>query len=61
MFEDTEASIGGNSKKFAMYAAFGVFITLVFWGTGLLFHDLFSDAFMTNVSAVIGLCIGYVI
>lgn len=61
VFEDADATIVGNSKKFAIYAVLGVFTTVVFWVVELLFHYLFGTVFMTNVGAVLGLCIGYVI
>lgn len=61
VFEDGEATLAGNSKKFALYAAFGLMTTGIFWVVELLFHYLFKTVFMTNVGAVLGLCIGYVI
>lgn len=61
VFEDGEASLGGNSRKFALYTAFGVLTTLIFWGVELVFHYAFKTQFMTNVGAVLGLSIGYVI
>jgi len=61
VFEDADPTIVGNSRKFAMYAAFGVFTTLIFWATELLFHYIFGTVLMTNIGAVIGLCIGYVV
>lgn len=60
VFGDLDATLGGNSKKFALYAYFGVFTTVIFWVTELLFHYFFETVFMTNVGAVLGLCIGYV-
>lgn len=61
VFEDVDPSLVASSRKFALYAAFGVFTTLLFWAVELTFHYIFQTAFMTNVGAVIGLCIGYVI
>ncbi|MDP3493890.1 MAG: GtrA family protein [Hyphomonadaceae bacterium] len=61
VFEDTDPSLVQNSRKFALYAAFGVGTTLIFWGVELAFHHIFQSQLMTNVGAVIGLCIGYVI
>lgn len=61
VFEDGEATIVGNSRKFAIYAAFGVLTTAIFWSVELLFHYMFKTVLMTNVGAVLGLCIGYVI
>jgi putative flippase GtrA len=60
VFDDQESSIVANSRKFALYAAFGVFTTLIFWTVELAFHFAFQSQIMTNVGAVIGLTIGYV-
>jgi putative flippase GtrA len=61
VFEDSEATLTGNSRKFALYAAFGIATTAIFWVVELLFHYLFGTVFMTNVGAVLGLCIGYIV
>lgn len=61
VFDDVDASLVSNSRKFALYAAFGVGTTLIFWGVELAFHYIFQSVLMTNVGAVIGLCIGYLI
>lgn len=61
VFDDVDPSLAANSKKFAMYAVFGVFTTVIFWGVELVFHYVFQSVLMTNIGAVTGLCIGYVI
>ena len=61
VFDDVDASLVNNSRKFTLYAAFGVGTTLIFWAVELSFHYLFQSALMTNVGAVIGLTIGYAI
>jgi putative flippase GtrA len=61
VFEDMDPSLAASSRKFALYAAFGAFTTLLFWAVELTFHYIFQTACMTSVGAVIGLCIGYVI
>jgi len=61
VFEDADASLVSNSRKFALYAAFGVGTTLIFWGVELAFHYIFQSQVMTNIGAIIGLSIGYVI
>lgn len=61
VFDDPGMTLAGDSRKFALYAAFGVFTTLIFWGVELAFHYAFQSAFMTNLGAVIGLGIGYVV
>jgi putative flippase GtrA len=61
VFEDVDPSLAASSRKFALYAAFGVFTTLLFWAVELAFHYIFHTTLMTYVGAVIGLCVGYVI
>ncbi|MFT3722008.1 MAG: GtrA family protein [Hyphomonadaceae bacterium] len=61
VFEDVDPSLAASSRKFALYAAFGVFTTLLFWAVELAFHYIFQSAFMTYVGGAIGLCVGYVI
>lgn len=61
VFDDADASLVNNSRQFAIYAAFGVGTTLLFWSVELAFHYIFQSVFMTNVGAVIGLTVGYVI
>lgn len=61
VFKDADPSLVNNSRKFALYAAFGVGTTLIFWAVELAFHYVFQSQFMTNVGAIIGLSVGYVI
>lgn len=61
VFEDVELSFAQNSRKFALYTAFGIGTTFIFWGVELAFHYIFQTQLMTYVGAVVGLCIGYVI
>lgn len=61
VFEDVDVSIAGNSRKFALYAAFGIGTTMLFWIVELVFHYTFNSVFMTNVGGVFGLSIGYVL
>lgn len=61
VFGDKDLSARGNSRKFILYATFGVLTTALFWGVELGFHYTFNTTFMTNVGAVIGLTAGYVI
>lgn len=61
VFQDNKASLRNDSCKFAVYAAFGLGTTFIFWGVELAFHHMFQSALMTNVGAVLGLSIGYVI
>jgi putative flippase GtrA len=50
-----------DAKKFALYSLMGVFTTVIFWGTEILFDALYIDPNAKYVGAVIGLSIGYVI
>lgn len=59
VYKDADQSIVGASRKFALYSAFGIGTTLVFWAVELLFHYIFDTTLMTNVGAVIDLTIGY--
>lgn len=61
VFEDADPSLSQNSRKFALYAAFGVGTTFIFWFVELVFHLMFQSQLMTNIGAIIGLCMGYVI
>ncbi|TFH39067.1 MAG: GtrA family protein [Chrysiogenales bacterium] len=46
--------------KFVVYSLMGVFTTLIFWGTEILFHHLFVFPQAKYLGAVIGLTVGYV-
>lgn len=56
-----DAPIQGDGTKFGLYALSGVLTTAIFWAVELSFHYVFQTAFMTNVGAVLGLSVGYVI
>ena len=61
VFGDLDSSAATNSRKFALYSAFGLLTTVIFWATELAFHYAFGTAFMTNLGGFLGLCAGYVI
>ena len=48
-------------KKFALYSLMGVFTTIVFWGTEMVFYYLVSDHNAKYVGAIIGLSVGYIV
>jgi len=55
-----------KSKKedmlnFIIYSSMGVFTTIIFWGTELLFEYLFIHENAKYIGAIIGLVIGYII
>ena len=60
IFYHTAKNMQDNFFKFIVYSFMGVFTTVVFWGTELLFHHLFSFEEAKFVGAVVGLTIGYV-
>lgn len=61
VFEDQDRTVQGNSRKFMIYALFGVLTTAMFWGVELAFHYAFQTTTMTNIGAIVGLTLGYVI
>ncbi len=48
-------------KKFVLYSFMGVFTTIIFWGTEIIFDTLSQDPNAKYLGAVLGLTIGYVI
>ncbi len=45
--------------KFILYSFMGVFTTLIFWGTELLFHRVFLFEAAKFIGAAVGLTVGY--
>lgn len=50
-----------DAKKFVLYSLMGVFTTIIFWGTEIIFDTLSQNPNAKYLGAVIGLSIGYVI
>ncbi|NLI58687.1 MAG: GtrA family protein [Clostridium sp.] len=50
-----------NAKKFILYSFMGVFTTLIFWGSEILFDKLFEHDMSKYAGAIIGLSIGYIV
>jgi len=48
-------------NQFLKYTLVGIFTTLVFWGSELLFHVVFQTPFMRYIGGILGLAIGYVL
>jgi len=48
-------------QKFMLYSLMGVFTTIIFWGTEILFDTLISADYAKYLGAIIGLSIGYVV
>lgn len=50
-----------DAKKFLIYSFMGVFTTIIFWGTEILFHYLHDSEISKYIGGAIGLAIGYTI
>ena len=50
-----------DAKKFALYSLMGVFTTVIFWGTEIMFDMFLENDNAKYLGAIIGLSIGYVI
>ena len=50
-----------DAQAFLLYSTMGVFTTLIFWATEILFDSLFGTKLMRYVGAILGLTIGYVV
>lgn len=59
IFNDFDDSLKNNSKKFTLYSFYGLFTTVIFWGTESLFYFVYATSFARELGAVIGLSIGY--
>lgn len=46
--------------KFILYSSMGIFTTLIFWGTELIFDIIFDFESAKYIGALIGLTIGYI-
>lgn len=49
-----------DSKKFILYSFTGLFTTLIFWGTEILFDHIFTAEYARYIGAIIGLTVGYI-
>lgn len=61
IFYHTPKNKKDDAKKFALYSLMGVFTTIIFWGTEIVFHALSQNPNAKYIGAIIGLSIGYVI
>lgn len=50
-----------DARKFILYSFMGLFTTIIFWGTEIVFDYLVPTPNAKYLGAVIGLCVGYVI
>jgi len=59
VFDDAYGGRAGEARKVALYGAFSVLTTLVFWGFELAFWHVWKTDAAKYAGAVIGLSIGY--
>lgn len=50
-----------DAQKFILYSFMGVFTTIIFWGTEMVFDYVFSGSKAKYIGAVVGLLVGYII
>ena len=53
-------SLSEDTGKFILYSLMGIFTTIIFWGTELIFNACFNDEMAKYIGAIIGLTIGYI-
>ena len=61
IFYHTPKSKKDDTKKFFLYSFMGVFTTIIFWGTEMLFYYLIPLKGSQYIGGAIGLAIGYVV
>jgi putative flippase GtrA len=61
IFYHTPQNKKDDAKKFALYSFMGIFTTIIFWGTEMLFYYLIPDPNAKYIGAIVGLSIGYII
>ena len=59
IFEDLSVGAIELTKKFSFYTVMGIFTTLIFWGTEILFWLAWRTDMMREIGAIVGLSIGY--
>ncbi len=50
-----------DAKKFMLYSFMGIFTTIIFWGTEMLFYYIFTYKNAKYIGAILGLSIGYIV
>ncbi len=61
IFYHTPKDKKDDAKKFILYSFMGVFTTIIFWGTEMVFYYLVPNPNAKYIGAVLGLSIGYII
>jgi len=59
IFEDLSVGAIELTKKLSLYSVMGIFTTLIFWGTEILFWLTWRTDMMRELGAIVGLSIGY--
>ncbi|BAC09733.1 GtrA family protein [Thermosynechococcus vestitus] len=59
IFFDHKKGVHHYSRQFGLYAAMGIFTTVIFWGFETVFWLIWQSHFMREIGAMIGLAIGY--
>ena len=60
IFADHRGGLAVHGRLFGLYAAMGIFTTIIFWGTEYAFWVIWESHQMRELGAIIGLAIGYV-
>lgn len=61
IFYHTPQNMKEDSRKFMLYSFMGIFTTMIFWGTEILFYTFFDTPYAKYIGALCGLSIGYII
>jgi len=61
IFNYKTKSTSENTGKFILYSFMGIFTTLIFWASELIFDSIFTPDYAKYIGATIGLTIGYII
>lgn len=61
IFYHIPANIKDDSRKFILYSFMGIFTTMIFWSTEILFNMLLQSPYAKYIGALLGLSIGYII
>lgn len=60
IFYYTTAAKKEDVQKFFLYSCMGIFTTLIFWASEIIFHHMIMYEWSKYLGAVIGLTIGYI-
>lgn len=60
IFQVSTESLAHDGRLFLLYSLMGVFTTVIFWGTEILFDIVFDAEAMRYVGGALGLAAGYI-